>query len=602
MTNRKTNQGLGLLFGLTFISPITYSVLAYEMDVVQRVFYFSISLLLFFVYILKSKFEKGVILNKYLTILILLFPFSFLTAFFNDSASLLILKFSDLLIPLAIIIQSTIMFLILGEDKFFKIVSYSVVIFSTLFSIIGLLESFQIKLMDLPAVMPPGSLLGHRGFASEYLSSALPFFLIANEYINLKNRKVLLIAAILNVSFLLFTRSRAGILILFFVIIVYFIFIFLKTPKKEILKKIKPILVVISVSLLLSFIPLKVGERPDLKSTAETFFDQEFKSNMLRLNFWDASVKMIMEKPLVGHGLYKWSGYYPKYYGDYFDDKSLLLVHNIHAHNDFLEMFAESGLLAPVIYLLIFISVLAALFKKIKQNEKYFALILVVIIIFCFSVVSFPTYKFASFFHLAVVCGIALAAPAISEKNTFRLNAKYLKVILFILLIVGGIISYIKLKSELGYSQAIYLKDRRQYQLMSQKLDEVSDVFYPFDAAKQPVDYYRGIANSYLSRHSEALQNNLAGLELAPFNPILMRNAAASYQETGDKKRAIEQFEKVKKYFPNYLGSQFKLLKLYLDAGQTEKAEKLYLELNEKSPGNPELNAFQNQFNKHSVR
>lgn len=596
MTNRKANTGLIILFGLTFISPITYSVLAYEMDVVQRMFYFSISLLLFFVYVLKAKLEEVVIFNKYLTIIILLFPFSFLTAFFNDSASLLILKFSDLLIPLAIIIQSTIMFLILGEDKFFKIVSYSVVILSTLFSIIGLLESFQIILLALPAVMPPGSLLGHRGFASEYLLSALPFFLIANEYINLKNRKVLLIAAILNVSFLLFTRSRAGILILFFVIIVYFIFIFLKTPKKEILKKIKPVLVVISVSLLLSFIPLKVGERPDLKSTAETFFDQEFKSNILRLNFWNASFQMIKEKPFVGHGMYKWSGYYPKYNGDYFDDKSLLLVHNIHAHNDFLEIFAENGLIATLVFLLLYISLLITLFKKSRLNEKYFALLLTVLITFCFSLVSFPNYKFASFFHTAVVFGIILAASAQGDKNSLRLNSTYLKTIFSVVLILGGIISYIKLKSELSYSQAIYLKDRRQYQLMSQKLDEVSVVFYPLDPSKQPVDYYRGIANSYLSRHSEALKNNLVGLELAPFNPILMRNAAASYQETGDLKSSIELFEKVRKYFPNYLGSQFKLLKLYVDGGQAEKAEILYKELNKKSPGNPALSEFKNHF------
>lgn len=596
MTNRKTNTGTGILFGLTFISPITYSILVYEMDVVQRVFYVSLSLLLLFTHVLKSKLEQGVILNKYLTILILLLPFSFLTAFFNDSASLLILKLSDLIIPFTIIIQSAIVFLILGEDKFFKIVSFSVVIFSTLFSSIGLLESFQIILIDLPAVMPPGSLLGHRGFASEYLLSALPFFLIANEYIDLKKRKVLLIAAILNLSFLLFTRSRAGILILFFVIIVYFIFIFLKTPKKEILNKLKPILVVISVSLLLSFIPLKVGERPDLKSTAETFFDQEFKSNMLRLNFWDASVKMIMEKPLVGHGLYKWSGYYPKYYGDYFDDKSLLLVHNIHSHNDFLEMFAESGLLAPVIYLLIFISVLAALFKKVKQNQKYFALILVVIIIFCFSVVSFPLYKFASYFHGTVVCGIALATVPESRKNNFSFKSVYLKAILSIVLILCAITSYIKIKSELSYGQAIFLKDRRQYLLMSEKLDEVSNVFYPFDPSKQPVDYYRGIANSYLSRHSEALKNNLSGLELAPFNPILMRNTAASYQETGNVKSAIEFFEKARKLFPNYLVPQFKLLKIYIDTNRIEKAENLYKELKEKSPENPALDEFRNYF------
>lgn len=146
MVTRKTNTGLTLLFGLEFLSPITYSIMAYEMDVVQRMVYFSLSILLFFAFILKLNLDREVYLNKLLTLLIIFFPLCFLTAFLNDSASLLILKYSDLLIPFVIILQSTIVFLILGEDRFIKVVSYSVVIFSTLFSIVGMLEVFQVKI------------------------------------------------------------------------------------------------------------------------------------------------------------------------------------------------------------------------------------------------------------------------------------------------------------------------------------------------------------------------------------------------------------------------------------------------------------------------
>lgn len=596
MVTRKTNTGLTLLFGLEFLSPITYSIMAYEMDVVQRMVYFSLSILLFFAFILKLNLDREVYLNKLLTLLIIFFPLCFLTAFLNDSASLLTLKYSDLLIPFVIILQSTIVFLVLGEDRFFKVVSYSVVIFSTLFSIVGMLEVFQVKLIELPTVMPPGSMLGHRGFASEYLLSALPFFLIAHQYVERKNRKFLLIAAVFCVSFLLFTRSRAGVLILLVITISYFIYTFFKTDKKKFFNKIKPVLIVLAASLLFSFIPSKVGERPDLKSTAETFFDTEFKSNKLRLNFWDASFKMIQEKPLVGFGLYKWSGYYPGYNGEYFDDKTLLLVHNVHAHNDFLEIFAESGVIAVVIFFLIYFFLLIQLYQKSKHNEKYFALMLTVLTAFLFSFVSFPNYKFASIFHIGVVSGVALVSSGEKIKNIFCFKFAHLKLLLFITLIFGIVISFIKIKSEIRYGEAIFLKDRRQYLLMNQKLDQVSEIFYPFDTSRQPLDYYRGIANSYLGRHSDALRNNLHGLTLAPFNPILMNNAAASYQELGKSKESIKMFETIKKNFPNYLGAQFRLLEIYLSEGQTEQAEKLYNELRKKSPGNPSLERFKNHF------
>ncbi len=404
MKKKDTQGGLSLLFGITFISPVTYSVLAYEMDVVQRVFFFTISLLLFIVFIGKIKVEKNIQLNKLLFLLMVFFPFTFLTCFINGSSSLLILKLSDLTIPLSILLQSAILFIILGEEKFLKVVSYAVVIVATLFSIVGVLEVFQIKTLTLPSVIPPGSMLGHRSFAAEYLLPSLPFILILNEYISKEKKVYLLAAAVINISFLLFTRNRSGIIILTVVAILYIIFILLKKEKGNKLKSLNPILVVLLISFLISFIPVKGTERPDLQTTASTFFDSEFKSNMLRLSFWNASIQMIKEKPLVGIGLFKWSGYYPKYNGNYFNDENVTHIHSIHAHNDFLELFAENGILASLTFLLIFILISFLLLIRIKNNPKYFPLLLTFLITFAYSLVAFPNHKFSSYFLVSSCC------------------------------------------------------------------------------------------------------------------------------------------------------------------------------------------------------
>jgi len=595
MAKNKTNNGLSILFGLTFLSPVTYSILAYEMDVVQRMFFFSISLLMFLIFIVKLKIDKSIQLNKLLLLILLIFPFTFLTALLNNSANLLLLKLSDIIVPLSILLQSALLFVMIGEDRFFKVVSYTVSIISTLFSIIGMFEIFQITIIPLPTVMSPGSTLGHRGFAAEYLLSAIPFFLIANEYIGKKKKNILLIAAVINVSFLLFTRSRAGLLILLVITIIYIVFTYIKKEKGKRFSVLKPIFVVIISSFLISLIPVKVGERPDLKSTAASFFDEEFKSNILRLNFWDASLQMIKEQPLTGKGLYKWSGYYPQYFGDYFNDKNLFLVHNIHAHNDFLEIFAESGITASLTFFLIYITIAFTLFNKSKKNEKYFPLLLTFLITFAFAFVSFPNYKFASYFLAAVVAGVAMISSNEQVDKPVIIKLSHFKCVLAALIILGGSVSYIKLKSELSYGQAIYLKERRQYLLMLQKLEDVSEIFYPLDAAKQPVDYYRGIANSYMGRHSEALMNNLSAQELAPFNPIIMQNVAASFKAMGNLQSAIEQYEKVLKNFPNYINPQINLLELYFESGETEKAKELFYQLNKKSPDNSRLLEFKSK-------
>jgi O-antigen ligase len=595
MAKNKTNNGLSILFGLTFLSPVTYSILAYEMDVIQRMFFFSVSLLLFLVSVIKFKVNETIRLNKLLLILFIIFPFTFLTAFVNDSANLLLLKISDIIIPLSILLQSALMFAILGEDRFLKVISNTVVIISTLFSIIGICEVFMINFLPLPSVMQPGSVLGHRGFAAEYLLSAIPFFLIANEYIGKKKKNILLIAAVINVSFLLLTRSRAGLLILLAMTVLYILFIFIKKEKGERFALLKPVMIILATSFLISLIPVKVGERPNLKSTAESFFDEEFKSNILRLNFWDASLQMIKEKPFTGKGLYKWSGYYAQYYGDYFNDKNLFLVHNIHAHNDFLEVFAESGIAASLTFFLIYLTIAFTLFNKSKRNEKYFPLLLTFLITFAFAFVSFPSYKFASYFLAAVVAGVAMISSNENWNIPFIIKLNHFKWVLAALIILGCSVSYIKLKSELSYGQSIFLKERRQYPIMLQKLENISEIFYPLDTSKQPVDYYQGIANSYLARHSDALKNNLTALELAPFNPIIMQNVAASYVALGDLNRAIGQYEKVRKNFPNYINPQINLLELYFESGETEKAKVLFYHLNKKSPDNSRLLEFKSK-------
>jgi len=589
LAKKKTNIGLSIFFGLTFLSPVTYSILAYEMDVIQRMFFFSLSLLMFLIFIVRLKIDKSIQLSKSLLILLIIFPFTFLTAFVNDSAYLLLLKLSDIIVPLSILIQSALLFVMLGEDKFFKVLSYSAVIISTLFSTIGVLEVFVIKILPLPTIIPPGSVLGHRGFAAEYLLSTIPFFLIANEYISNKKKNILLVAAIINVSFLLFTRSRAGLIILLAITVFYIIFIFIKKEKGKRFKLVKPVVIILIISFLISLIPVKVGERPDLKSTAESFFDANFKSNILRQNFWEASLQMIKEEPLSGKGLYKWSGYYPQYFGDYFNDKNLFFVHNIHAHNDFLEIFAESGIAASLIFILIYVTIAYILFQRSKKNDKYFQLLMAFLVTFAFSFVSFPNHKFASYFYAALAGGVALISSNEKSSKLVKINLNHFKWLLLTIVLLGGSLSYIKLKSELSYGQVIYLKERRQYPLMLQKLEEVSEIFYPLDASKQPVDYYRGIANTYLGRNSEALNNNLSAQELAPLNPIIMQNVAASYREMKNIKSAIEQYEKVRGHFPNYINAQANLVELYVESNQIEKAKKLFDELIEKSPENPRL-------------
>lgn len=594
MKRKEKKQSSGFLYGLTFIAPVAYSVTLQELDTLQMLIFLVVALLVFITFISRYNNEEKIYLNKLLTIFLMIIPVSFFTSFINGSESALPLLYYNLLVQLCIVILTAMMLTILGEEKFFKTVSLAVVIISGLFGLVGLLEVFKIKLIPLPLIIPPGSTLGHRSFAVEYLLPALPFILILKEYVRKDFQPWLMICAFINISFILFTRSRSAMIILVVMMLIYFIYLLKK--ERQAVKKILQIAAMIGAAFLFSLLPAEGGQRENLTDAATSMFDPSFRSNRLRLTYWDASLQMISESPFSGSGLYKWSGFYPKYFSSEFDDKTVKFVQSIHAHNDFLELFAENGIFAPLVYSALLLMALRILYLQSKNNKLYFYLMLCALTTMLFSLVAFPFYKFSSSFFIVFSAGIAVAS---FSGNTFKIIAIrqfQLKIIFLVLLLTGMTISIIRLKSEFEFIKGIQLLRSGMYPQMIVQLDKVSDIFLPCDASKQPVDYYRGVAYSYMRNYQEALKCNLRALELAPYSPLILNNVATAYHSLGKTNEAIERFEKMKELFPGYSDPQIKLLYLYVAEKQEEKGKALLAELLEKFPDNPGLKELKARF------
>ena len=180
--------------------------------------------------------------------------------------------------------------------------------------------------------------------------------------------------------------------------------------------------------------------------------------------------------------------------------------------------------------------------------------------------------------------------------NAIKVKLYPLKFILTIALFVGLTTSYIRLKSEVSFIESINYKNQKAYSLMLEKLNEVSPIFYFYDPAKQPIEYYCGIANNYLNRYEENLNCVLQAKEFAPFNPIVLNNVAAAYFSVGDLNSAVITYEKLKVLFPNYIKPQITLLKVDAELKFINKGNLLLDELKRKAPENPYLMQVQNQY------
>ncbi|MFZ1518644.1 MAG: O-antigen ligase family protein [Ignavibacteriaceae bacterium] len=595
MNKHKTQNNYDWLVGLIIISPIVFSTKLLEMDNLQKLVLF-ILVIPAFLYLNKIKVnQEAISVNRTLFISLLLFPFTFFTSFLNGSSGMLLLQLTYLLPSVFIIIFTLYTLNKIGEENFFKIISFSVVIVSTLFSFIGLLQVMGIELIPLPMIIIPGSTIGHRGFAAEYLLPAIPFLLILKNYIKKNYTPLLLFAGVVNLSFLFFTRSRSALGLSILILIVLSVYIILKKDHKDKIKTLVPIIGVYIIAFLLSLIPPVKGERADFGANVTSVVDTENRSNKMRMNFWDASIKMIKENPITGVGLQKWSGIYPKYYGNEFVDSHIYFVHAIHSHNDFLELFAENGFAAPLVYLIIILLIIYNLYKKSKSNKNYLFILLSAIATIGFSLIAFPMSKLSSYFLFSIAGGLALSS--IKEKaKVIKFSATQISYALILFLVIGIFTSYIRLSSELNYIKAIEYKNGGDYENMVKELAKVSNVLYPYDVTKQPVEYYSSMGYYRLRKYDEALFHALNSEKLSPNNPLVLHNTAAIYQSSKRYDEAISYYRRMQKQFPNYIDPQINLLIIYSETLPFEKGKALFDDLIKKDSLNPRFTQFKSKY------
>ena len=237
----------------------------------------------------------------------------------------------------------------------------------------------------------------YRGFTANINISAFMLtmkspVIIYFLYIHQKNKlKVCLLTLVLLVVVIsIFILLSRGAFIAFaistFLLILYF---FIKSSNR---KFIIPI-IYLSVILVGYFISSSIVNSQDSNIINERVssisIDREDESIDERLRFYSAAIKSISKNPFLGIGIGNWKIETIRY-----DAKNLVgyRVPN-HAHNDFLQVAAESGILALIFYLGFIIYPYIFYLKNniYKESDHVFYLILIMISVYIIdSMLNFP--------------------------------------------------------------------------------------------------------------------------------------------------------------------------------------------------------------------
>ncbi|MBU1262945.1 O-antigen ligase family protein [bacterium] len=108
---------------------------------------------------------------------------------------------------------------------------------------------------------------------------------------------------------------------------------------------------------------------------ATNMFSLQFPSNLERIYLWSNAISMIKEHPLLGHGpgsfkvLYM--RYVPKVSKELIDTTSLHTQHHRHAHNIFLHIAAETGLLGFLAFFWLLIAAFRLGYGVAQEDERF---------------------------------------------------------------------------------------------------------------------------------------------------------------------------------------------------------------------------------------
>ena len=183
-----------------------------------------------------------------------------------------------------------------------------------------------------------------------FLGLTLPFALIA-AITNSQKRLLYITASFLILTGLILTFSRGAYVALVFSLISIIPFVGHKLKTKK-----TGVILIFIITLFLFF-----GQ--PISSRFISSFDASEGSNAGRILIWEKAIEVFKQNPVVGVGL----GNYPTTQDDLISSRS-----PINAHNTYLEIATELGLLGLLLWMGVLISTFLALFRRANPNTLAF--------------------------------------------------------------------------------------------------------------------------------------------------------------------------------------------------------------------------------------
>ncbi|UPZ14569.1 O-antigen ligase family protein [Flavobacterium humidisoli] len=385
--------------------------------------------------------KRSYIFKLYLAFIVLC-GISFFVA---KNTSLVYTKFTEIVIIFCLFINLTILL----KDKLDLL--YKIIL---IVSISAFLQSWQ-QLCNFIIIPRHASIIdllngmkgntGNINILAASLTIKVPFLLLGITYYK-GYKKWFLLFALFSVTAVIFlTGARTPLINLFLLYSIYIVYLLRESfTKSSFIKVIYLILPVLVAAIFANSIFEKSKDKGRYVSLENRVnqINTEDRSSQARLVFWGNVMKMSKKKPILGIGLGNYQVESIPYERTTANDSNV----SLHAHNDFLEILAETGIINGLIYFSLFVILffinLKNVIKRSDANKQIISLLtlLLIIVYGVDSLFNFPMYRPT----MSIFFCLLLAFTVINNFNSKdeETNLKVAKIITIILVIVSIITSY----------------------------------------------------------------------------------------------------------------------------------------------------------------
>ncbi|HAJ32592.1 MAG TPA: hypothetical protein DCK79_04385 [Candidatus Atribacteria bacterium] len=655
-----------ILFSLIIVLPVLFVykyVYNFTTNQTMIVNLLSLTIFTFYIFIIVKE-EKLVYSTNSLTFPILLFILIAALSIFITNSFWVSLK--NIIYFLSYFL---IYFFIINNIKSKDSLNFCLIIFFSCASLISLYLLIQYYGLDpfLSDTKRLTSTLGNRNYVSGYLALIFPiafsFFLMESKK---RNKIFYEIILLIIYTGIIVCHTRAIWAALFFSLLL-FVYLLSHFKINNILKDNKKWLVILfSIFILITLIystdnflnrsSITAAER------AVSAFDMQGSSLRTRLLIWNSTIDMIKDRPLFGSGLGTFPLHYLNYQADFLQNNPgymQFLGKAGEAHNEYLQIWAEMGIIGLLSFLLIIIIFYRTnldSIKKIKTIEEkiiIIGLISGVTVTLVHSIFSFPFHIPAVGAAFWFIIGLTVASENIfcnklkedkiidckkisffSEKN--KKGYKWIRatLIIMVLILMTLVINTFVIKP---YRAELYLYQGRRWLIdkdyknalpvisYAQELDPHNGrvlhalgatyynlgkynqgIYYLQEARKYMIDvntfYILGLSYSKLNMFKEAEEEFKQAIYLNPKFTEGYHYLGLLYFQKKDYGKAIEQWNKILEIEPDFSNKYIVLNNLgmvYEKKEMLDKALEYFLEALQLAPeGSPIEKEIEEEINK----